>query len=280
VHESSSDARRGTGIHAFLERIAQSKPREESLELVDASIRELCEKIPTGLVPTGGETEVAMAWDTYSATGRRLNLSASREYDVSPTEIPGTADLILWNPNRPVVIDWKTTAYAYDPREARLQLEFYALCAASISWSESVECAVGVVSEDGSITYHRWELLPADLDRVMMRVGQIYRNVKRARETELAELDTSKGPHCQYCPSWRSCPAHTRAVQQMAFEPVPTLTESSIGEAYAAMLAAEKTAEAVRDATRQFVREHGPIKLGSNKLLVLDTRGALRQKAI
>jgi hypothetical protein len=273
VSSTSDEAERGTRVHGYLQAIADGTPREDALAAVTAdAVRALCERIDIRHVPRGGETEIAMAWDVEARAVRRLVVDGHRSYDVRPTEIAGTADLVLWT-ETPVVIDWKTTAWDFDARAAVPQLEHYALCVAELAWSDSVECAVGVITDDGAVEWSRWLMDAAALDRARERARRVWERVQSARAHQ-GEHDVTLGTHCRYCPSWRACPAHVRAVRQLASGEVPEVTADSIGAAYSLARAAEQSAEAVREGIKRFVTEHGPVKAG-NQLVSLNKRGAL-----
>lgn len=278
VSSTSDDAQRGTQVHAFLQAIADGTPSDQALAEVVESVRPLCERIDTRHVPRGGESEVAMAWDVESRTARRLVVDGHRAYDVRPTEIAGTADLVLWHGERPVVIDWKTTAWDFDARAAVPQLEHYALCVAELAWSDEVECAVGAITDDGAVEWSRWQLDGAALDRARERARRVWERVQAARAHQ-GEHDVVLGPHCRYCPSWRACPAHIRAVRQLASGELPAINAESIGLAYSLARAAEQSAEAVRDGIKRFVAEHGPTKSG-NQLVSINKRGALSLRTL
>ena len=278
VSSTSDDAQRGTQVHSYLQAIADGTPREDALATVAESVRALCERIDTRHVPRSGETEVAMAWDVETGRARRLDVDGHRQYAPTPSEIPGTADLVLWAGERPVVIDWKTTAFDFDLKSATAQLEHYALCVAEIAWADEVECAVGVIADDGAVEWSRWRLDAAALDRARDRARRVWERVQAARAHQ-GEHDVTLGTHCRYCPSWRACPAHVRAVRQLAAGAPPSIDADSIGAAYALARAAEQSAEAVREGIKRFVAENGPVKAG-NQLVSLNKRGALSLRTL
>ncbi|MBL8684391.1 MAG: DUF2800 domain-containing protein [Myxococcales bacterium] len=277
VSSTSDEAERGTQVHAFMQAIADGTPVDEALAAVAEATRALCAKINLAHVPRGGETEVAMAWDVDARRARRLEVDGHRQYEPTATEIPGTADLVLWL-DRPVVIDWKTTSHDFDARSAVPQLEHYALCVANIAWADEVECAVGVIADDGAVEWSRWRMDAAALDRAADRARRVWERVQSARAHQ-GEHDVTLGNHCRYCPSWRACPAHVRAVRQLAAGEVPAITAESIGAAYSVARAVEKSAEAVREGIKRFVSEHGPVKTG-NQLVSLNKRGALSLRTL
>lgn len=277
VREPSSErASRGTIAHAYLQEIADGAPRPDALARVPEEHRAFCESIDTLQVPRHGESEVAMAYDVDAKQARRLELSTARAYNVLPTEIAGTADLVLWSGERPVVIDWKT-GYSHDPNESRVQLEHYALCVASISWADEVECAVGVISDAGAVEWSRWIVSAEGLANAARRAEQAYERVTKARAAR--HHDVALGTHCRYCPAWRACPAHRDAVEHFARGMIPEITADSIAIAYAASKAAEQSAESVRASIKRYVEEHGSVKTG-NQLLYLNKRGALSLRLI
>lgn len=277
VSSTSDEAERGTQVHGFLQLIADGTPYDEAINAVAESALALCERIDLRHVPRGGETEVAMAWDVETRTARRLDVDGHRRYEPRAAEIPGTADLILWT-EMPVVIDWKTTAYDFDPKSATAQLEHYALCAAEIAWADQVECAIGVIADDGAVEWTRWMMDAAALERARDRARRVWDRVQAARAQQ-GELDVVLGNHCRYCPSWRACPAHVRAVRQLAAGELPEITAETIGAAYSIARAVEKSVESVRDGIKRFVSEHGPVRAG-NQLVSLNKRGVLSLRTL
>jgi len=277
VSSTSDEAERGTQVHGFRQLIADGTPADEAINAVAESALAICERIDLRHVPRGGETEVAMAWDVQTRSARRLEVDGHRQYEPTATEIPGTADLVLWT-ETPVVIDWKTTAFDFDPKSAAAQLEHYALCVAEIAWADEDECAISVIADNGAVECNRWKLDATGLERARDRARRVWDRVQAARAHQ-GELDVTLGTHCRYCPSWRACPAHLRAVRQLAEGEVPEITAESIGAAYSIARAAEKSVESVREGIKRFVSEHGPVKAG-NQLVSLNKRGALSLRTL
>jgi hypothetical protein len=277
----SDDARRGTAIHAYLQALADGTPREDALAATPEDVRAWCEKIAPGVVPTGGETEVALVYDCASDTASRRTVAGHRQYgELAPGQVPGTADLVLWDERPLRVIDWKTTAYDLDAQAAKPQLEFLALAAARVAGMDSAVAEVRVLREDGAcFIAASWALGWEDLDRVASEVerdlGRVGREqLERARLGAAYTPDVVRGSWCTYCPAWDHCPAQTAAVRRFRAADLAPPADA-LGEAYLDACAAERAAEALRAVAREHIRNHGAVRAG-DKTLTLDARGSLR----
>lgn len=283
VSRDSSDASRGRKVHEFLEHIVTGMPRDEALAAVADDVRDLCASIDVTEV-CAGEAEVSYAYNVRTGRARRTN-TPGRSYDNVDEEIPGTMDRVhVDETGRPVVTDWKNTAYSVDVEAARIQTEFYALCAARHLEHTSAGCALGIITDDGAIAWYRWHLDEDDLANVALRTRRAWDKVQRARAerveyeraTQLAWVpDVSRGPWCRYCPAQVYCPAVRAAVSlggAMPDEVTPEL-------AAAAFLRAQDLSQAekeLRAVVGLYHDDHGPIPLEDGRVVRRDGRGSLR----
>lgn len=283
VSRDSSDATRGRKVHAYLELLVKGTPRDEALATVPDDVRALCEGIDASQV-CAGEAEVSYAYNPKTGRARRTD-TPGRSYGDEPDEIPGTMDRVHRDESgRPVVTDWKNTAYSVDLEAARMQVEFYALCAARECGHPSAGCAIAVVTDDGAIAWYRWHLDEDDLANVAARVRRAHDKVQAARAAKAEHEratglpwvpDVSRGPWCRYCPAQVYCPAVRAAVSLGGAMPEQVTPEI----AAAAFLRAQDLSQAekeLRAVVGLYHDDHGPIPLEDGRVVRRDGRGSLR----
>lgn len=285
VRQDSAAAARGRGVHGYLELIASGADPSDALAGLADEARSVCEKIDPAQVPRG-EPEVAFAYHVRKGTARRT-AAKSRAYDGDDlAEVHGTVDLVLRDDTgRLVVIDWKTTRHTFDVEAARIQLEFYALCAAREAGEERAGCAIAVITDDGAVAWHRWALDEEDLARVAALVRRVWQGVQDARaaraqheRTSAAPWvpDTARGTWCTYCPAQIYCPAF-RAVLSLAAGDVPAeVSEAIAAEAFVRAQVLATAAREMRAAVGLYHDTHGPLGLGDGRFVGRDGRGSLR----
>lgn len=216
-HESTDDQLAGTARHRYLER-APVVGRDAALAEVDERWRSQCEAIDVDEVPVG-TAELAQAYDVATDTARVLGQWIGRAYDVSATEISGTADLICEpTAERPrwLVVDWKgeeeVEAAATNP-----QLGFGALCVARMHDLDEVDVAVGYIEHTGVIRWDRATLGPFEIEAMAARLRSVHARVETARGLVAAGRtpDVATGMHCRRCPAMAACPAMTSLVREL-----------------------------------------------------------------
>lgn len=283
VQRESTDATRGTMVHAFLEQLVRGASRDEALAATHADVRALCATIdPDQVCP--GEAEVSYAYNVRTGRARRTN-TPGRSYDDASEEIPGTMDRVhVEETGRPVVTDWKNTAYAVDLEAARIQVEFYALCAARECGHPSAGCAIAVVTDDGAIAWHRWHLDEDDLALVAQRTRRAWDKVQAARAakadyertTGLAWTpDVNRGPWCRYCPAQLYCPALRAAVSLGSRMPAE-ITPEIAAEAMLRAQDLDRAQKELRVVVGLFVDDNGPAPLADGRVVRRDGGGNLR----
>lgn len=283
VQRDSRDATRGRKVHAFLELLVTGTPRDEALEAVHDDVRAICEGIDPSEV-CAGEAEVSYAYHVRTGRARRTD-APGRAYEVGPDEVPGTMDRVHRDESgRPVVTDWKNTAYSVDLEAARIQVEFYALCAARECAHPSAGCAIAVVTDDGAIAWHRWHLDEDDLALVAARVRRAWDKVERARAERLEHErttglawvpDVSRGPWCRYCPAQSYCPA-VRAAVALGAELPERVTPEIAAAAFLRAQDLSLAEKGLREAVGLFHDDHGPLPLEDGRVVRRDARGSLR----
>lgn len=270
-------AGRGRARHKFLALIADGVPRDDALGELTSDERTECEGIDIRSVPIGGETEVAMAFDVVAGTARRLVVDGHRQYEVTDTEIPGTADLIEWpkDHSRLAVIDWKGCLYGQDSDEVDAQLSLYGLMAARLIGVDEVKCRVGTIGDHGGIGWRSfvldWEDLAAVAERARRTHARVQVERQRVRESGYTP-DVKLGKHCRYCNAARYCPATIAMVRMFTTGNVPEVTPENLADMYAGALAAEKAAGWARDRARELIERLGPLPLPDGRVVTLDRR--------
>lgn len=282
----STECSDGTSGHLFLSRIAQGWQHSQALLEAPEHLREFFASIDLAKIPRG-EPEVAFAYDVISGKARFLRPQRHREYDVSDTEIPGTADLIAWpidaEPLR--IIDWKFPSSDHDTENTWPQLEFYALAASVLCSATDAQISIGIVNEDGSIGFHSRTLDWEDFARIATETTATWtrvieaRALREAHETECAGPwmpDVTSGPHCQYCPAFVHCPGKRAAVAAFLGTVPNVLTADDAGRAYASFKAAEKLGQDVHALVKTLLGERGELPTGDGQIVRLTRNGSVR----
>lgn len=280
----------GTARHRYLQRATEIGAAEALAEVpVDAPWRAQCESLEASLdeVPAG-EHEIAYAYDTATDTARCLGPWLDRAYDVSATEISGTADLVCPpSDTRPrwLVVDWKGEEEV-EPAGENLQLAFFAACLARLHQVDEVDVAIGYLRHGGRIWWDRATLGPFDLEAQATRLQGIVRDLDAVRAVVAAGQtpDVEMGLHCRRCPALLACPAQTAAARAMLDAP-PTndaLAQASAEDAGAAWVQVKVLAE-LADRVRRVLTARAevaglPLPDGTRLVPVETNRRALRME--
>jgi hypothetical protein len=221
--EATDAMRAGTARHRFIERAAEIG-RDAALDEVppDAPWREQCEALDLDTLPRG-EHEVAYAFDLAADTARRLGAWLGRAYDVSGSEVSGTADLIAPpTTERPrwLVVDFKGDEEV-EPAGVNPQLGFFALCLARLHQVDEVDVAIVYLRHGGGMRWDRATLGPFDIEAVAERLRGIAARIAAASAVLAAggTPDVSMGLHCRRCPALLACPAQAAAARALLAAP-------------------------------------------------------------
>jgi len=285
--EDSSDAMvAGTGRHAFLSALGQTRDRERALATVpaDAPWRAACESIDCDALLDGTESievDLRHAYDVYAETARALPPDEHRRYgDTAEGEIPGTLDwLVTVRGGRLEVVDFKGT-WRNEPAATNLQLAAYALQVARARGVDEIGVALAYIDEEGGIEWDRATLGPWDLAATASRLRELVDRVGAAL-VELAggrQPPTAIGPWCGRCPALRSCPAHVELARQFAVgelgldvDALVRLDDAAAGRAWATAERLQAVLDAVKASLRVRVAS-GPIPIpGGEELFMLET---------
>jgi len=287
--ESTDDQAAGTARHRYLQR-AGELGREAALAEVpaDASWRNQVLGIDVTELPTG-RYEIAYAYDTATDTARELGQWIDRAYEVTATEVSGTADLVAPpTADRPrwLVIDFKGFEEV-EAAERNFQLGSYALCVARHEGLDEVDVAIVYVGHSGDLRWDRATLGAFELEAVAARVRAVVARVHAARATLAAGQlpDFSTGLHCKRCPSLPLCPAQTAAVRLLLADP-PTpdqlalLSDEDAGLAWTRLAVADAFIDQAKASLRARAELRGlplpdgqrlmPVLMPSRKIVDLD----------
>jgi hypothetical protein len=203
---------------------------------------ELPEKVQA-LIPadaTSVRAEVAVAYDVATGKGRELGIGIGRKYgDLSPTEVPGTIDLLILAPGRAIIVDWKGWEDVGAPADNE-QVLLYALAVGRAYSLDDVTVAIAYLGE-GKERVPTATLDVLDLDAFAARLG-----VLRARVAEQQALvlsgqmpNVSEGRHCKHCDAAPSCPAKVSLIRRLVsggeadhLETLTPLDDATAREAY------------------------------------------------
>lgn len=211
--DRANPARRlGTVAHAFLRRVPVVG-RHAALQEAPEDHREALETIDLARLPLSQDAysaEVAYAYDVEADTARELGRDLERDYpETAPTEVVGTCDLVGWDGERVVILDWKTGRVA-PAAKGNLQLQAYALCAARVLGAR--KATVGIIhvplyDRDLEPRFDLAELDHIDLDATGARIGEIWESVRAARLAYEAGEDPKlvESDECDWCPAFKSC---------------------------------------------------------------------------
>jgi hypothetical protein len=273
----SQECSDGTHGHRFLQRIAQGAHVDQALYEAPDHLRKYFATLDLSKVPRG-EPEVAFAYDVATGQARFLNHRGHRNYEVSDTEIPGTADLVVWpiDDKSLKVIDWKFPSFDHDVEGSWPQMEFYALPLSILCGVHRAELLLGIVNEDGSIGFHERRLDWEDLARVSNETHSTHERVMFARADRELHEQTHQGPwlpdvvtgaHCQYCKAFPHCPGKRAAVAGFLGTVPEVLGPEEAGRAYLASKAAERLGKAVHGVVRNLLEQHDSLPTGDGQVV-------------
>lgn len=228
--ESTDDQVAGSARHRFVQR-AREMGRDEALAEIpaDAPWRAQCEALSLDALPAG-DHELAYAYDVATDGARFLGSWIERAYQVGPTEVSGTADLVCPpTAERPrwLVVDFKGEEEV-TPAATNLQLGFYGLCVARVQCVDEIDVAIGYLGHGGGIRWDRASLGPFDIEAVAERVRNVHAAVETARAllAEGGTPDFATGLHCRRCPALTMCPAQVALVREVALSVRPEATDA------------------------------------------------------
>ena len=283
---TSAAAQYGTDVHEQIQRLVDGSPVGAPLPEVEqwsqwwwAGRHDNAD---------GCYSELTLAYDLDSGKGRYLPSAAHRDYSsAGPSEVVGTADLVMLDGPRVEIYDWKTGRQeGTEPAATNTQLAFLAL--AAVASFGGRRARVHLVFLDGSDE-------PPHVDSAELSTAQLDALRARLLDTHAAQIfdalpeEPTPGKHCRYCRSKHVCLATTRAVEAVA-EAAPIASETArlvfdsadfesreqAAKQYALIRRARdeitRRLDAAEDACKDFVRAAGgALELGGGRLLACKT---------
>lgn len=224
---------------------------------------------------TGWELqEQPFAYDVATGRGRLLDVTG-RDYgsaDLSPFEIPGTAD--LWSPAR--VGDLKTGFRDVAAPGRNPQILVAAAANADIYDVSEVEVSIIDIRDPANprprtdvVDTFELEMFRSQMERMHEDVA-----VVRQQHHKGLRLPVVEGEHCRYCPAMMSCPAKQALMVQAGDGSLDNevniawaggLTPASAPVAYRQYQAVQMLATRMRQILYAYASEH-PIDLGNGKV--------------
>lgn len=262
----SSDARRGTVLHKFLE--AARVDREAALSAIDDDeLRAQAAAIDLGVIPAGAESEVAVGWSA-SEGPIRYSLGEHRGYP-DDGRYHMTIDLVGSTPKVAFVRDFKTGTARVAASDS-WQLKLGALIAARLSGVGRANVGMLYLGHDGRWHEDQADLDEFDLEDVEEELRVLASRIEAQRAGEPLRLVT--GPHCRYCPALTLCPAQASLVRVL----VPTvasveqrlqaLTPEERGFAWEKVKEAEALVDRVKEALKTMAQAD-PIPLPDGRFV-------------
>jgi hypothetical protein len=278
VQEESEPARRGTAIHAFLA-AAREVGREAALAEVPEEYRDDCEVIDLDTLLAGDldeiAAEVAFAFDVETGEARELGRNIGRAYQVRPTEVAGTADVVAFGPFELFVADFKTGRGLVAAPRVNWQLKMLAVAASRTYGVHRVRAAIIRVREDGTPEYEATVFTAFDLDLAAAELRDLVQTTTKLNAAVVSGRapDVNMGAHCRWCPAAPACPAINALAQRLAREPekvaeeiAADLTPEKAGKAWVQLKLVEEVTRRVREGLYAFARQT-PIHLGDGRVL-------------
>lgn len=235
---------KGKGIHAFLETVKAGRP--EALAAAPRELVPLLEALDLDDLPVDLACEVAFAWNWRAHTARELGRSPDLprrvdggvDYDKLGVdwscEVPGTYDVVgvvelqdLRSGNnenrikRGYVGDYKSGHVKYPAPDLFAQTLLGALCVRAVYGCDDVVVELIHIHDNGGHhkarrTLNEWDLdvFARELTSVMLAIEAEHDNISGPGDA-WAELTPREGPHCDYCPAFKACPAKVGLVRSI-----------------------------------------------------------------
>lgn len=278
--EAGDAADRGTFIHRYIELMVSESPEAAKAWLAKQGEspfewRAVCHQIPLPPVITEGLTDIlceaSFSFDYEVNDVAYLGSSLNRNYKVTGTQFPGTADLAGTLDGVPYIADYKTGRNRVRP--SAMQLLFLGYCWARHLQKKEVIVEVYMVSPDGNFYGDRLHIDEFALDEIGARLRKMGRNLAAAKlDFEDGRTpDTTVGDHCTYCPSIPYCPSYRALSQTFASYDPQELTPRTAAALYSFAGVAKRHLEVLDKGIKSYVSQFGAISDEGWKLSIKKT---------
>lgn len=218
-HAPTQYSSHGDSKHAFLQAVLSGTPPAEALAAVPAEDRQACADLDLEAMPTGGELELALAWDPDTGRGRVLGRNIGREYEAAGAdrtrEYVGSFDFAGKHAlGHGVLVDWKSGWQTIRARDSWQLLGGAVFLADTFGLADVVASHLYV--REGQDP--KWDTVEFDalaLDRARALLRELAAKLRAEAAREVRTVAVREGEHCRYCPAFRACPAKVSTLQAM-----------------------------------------------------------------
>lgn len=276
--ELGEPGKRGVSLHAFIQ-LASEYDRDKALAVMAEQHPEhvpACELLDLDALPIELDHEVAFAFDVATGKGRRLGTNIGRNYsqfDITPTEYVGSADLCGLSPTAVLVGDYKSGHGEVTPAVSNLQVGLLGLAAARTFDREVADVWIVSVKNESRPWFDRASLDEFDLGDVESKLIALPGRIKvaRAQLEERGAPDVREGNHCRYCPAFNACPAKKNLALRFADGALENeldalLTPEKAAQALARIAPARQFLSRIEKAVYSMAKKE-PIDLGDGTML-------------
>lgn len=230
--------------------------------------------------------EQAIAYNPRTNKARFIPPPDERhQYAHNPvTEIPGTVDLavsgLTWRKDTVLILDHKTGMFAENPGESD---QLHGLALAFCRLLKAKHAIVAIFHAPRRDMYSA-ERPPAQVFADELSVSDLedYRHKLIAAMARVGDGSLTPGSHCQRCHGIVACPLYAgglvairgadgKAPLDAAKMKFDLTTHKGLTEAHEVIKAYDKAREAVYDAIKQRIVEHGPAVRSDGRLLAIVT---------
>lgn len=275
VQVTSADNASGNVVHGYLA-AAKTMGKGAALAAIDDDeMRAKCDAIDLESIPAGADSELTVAWDPDTDTGRILGSNLGRDYTAAmPGEFVGTADLVGRVADAVEGGDFKTGLQVKKARDS-WQARALSLFSARAIGAESARFTMLYLGHDGRWYPDKAEFDAMDLSTFADELRALKQRIGAVRAAFAATGALPAlhvGPHCRYCPSVPFCPAQGALAKAMVSDlsvidqGIAALTDDEAGRAWEMLRMAEKLVERIKEGLQERARVQ-PIPLPDGKVL-------------
>ena len=218
-----------------------------------------------------------MAYNVSTGVAREVSRDGRDYLDLSPAEIPCTADVVGTLGDSVYVGDYKTgNGWLPDPADS-WQLLLGALCASIIAGKDSAVVEYVKLVDPTNPRKLRAELGFFDLQDFARRLRELWTRVATMRanveRVGLGNIRPVEGPHCRYCPAFDACPKKRNLLANVESGALDhdvritwaDITPANAAQCYRQFLTVDQLAKRMRSAIYAYAGRE-PIDLGDGRM--------------